>query len=96
MYCTRKSATCCYCGSKTILTLDGVRHELKCSNCGAPLSRMKALRVDHMGEAVLPKGKKAKQASQPRFETPGKKKKKRKGVAHRLFDAAEDIFDLFD
>lgn len=96
MYRTRKSATCCYCGSKTVLTLDAARHELKCTNCGAPLSRMKALRVDHVGETVSPKGKTAKKARALALEKPRQKKKKRKGVTHRLFDAAEDLFDLFD
>lgn len=78
------------------MTLGGTtRHELKCSDCGAPLSRMKALRVEHAGDVGKPKGKKAKTTSLP-YEKPKKKKKKSKGMAHRLFDAAEDIFDLFD
>jgi hypothetical protein len=95
MYRIQKSATCCYCGSKALLTLDEQRHELKCSNCGAPLSRMKSLRVDHVGDGAKVKGKKAKKAAPSPFDKP-KKKKKRKGMTHRLFDAAEDIFDIFD
>lgn len=92
MYYTQKSATCCYCGSKTVLTLGGTtRHELKCSACGAPLSRMKAL---HKTQEPV-KGKKDFQAKLPRPKK-SKKKKKRKSTAHRLFDMAEDIFDIFD
>lgn len=96
MYRTRKSATCCYCGSKAILSLDEARHELKCSSCGAPLSRMKSLRVDHGEDGSPANGKKAKSTYRSKPDKPKKKKKKRKSTAHRLFDAAEDIFDLFD
>jgi len=39
-----KVATCCYCGTRAALVLRGKeRHELACSSCGAPLSRMKML-----------------------------------------------------
>ena len=42
-----KIATCCYCGSRAALVLKGkVRHELACSNCGAPLHEMKMLRTE--------------------------------------------------
>lgn len=56
---------------------------------------MKSLRVDHVGDGAKVKGKKAKKAAPSPFDKP-KKKKKRKGMTHRLFDAAEDIFDIFD
>ncbi|MCA0042016.1 hypothetical protein LA304_00785 [Celeribacter sp. ASW11-22] len=96
MYRTQKSATCCYCGTKTVLTLGGeTRHELKCSACGAPLSRMKALHKVHVEDSFRVKGKKPKKASQPKLSKK-KKQKKRKSTAHRLFDIAEDVFDLFD
>lgn len=95
MYYTQKSATCCYCGSKTVLTLGGTtRHELKCSACGAPLSRMKALHKPQ--EPLTVKGKKNFQAKLAGPKKTSKKKKKRKSTAHRLFDMAEDIFDIFD
>lgn len=87
MYRTQKSATCCYCGTKSVLSLsDGVRHELKCSACGAPLSRMKSLRQDHIQDAYTTKGKKSK----------SRKKKKRKSAMHQFFDLAEDVLDIFD
>lgn len=39
-----KIATCCYCGARAALELRGKhRHELSCSQCGAPLRRMKSL-----------------------------------------------------
>ncbi|XOY55465.1 MAG: hypothetical protein ACMUJK_11980 [Rhodobacterales bacterium] len=39
-----KIATCCYCGTRAALVLRGHdRHELSCSNCGAPLHVMKML-----------------------------------------------------
>ena len=98
-----KIATCCFCGSTTVLTLEQGRHELSCSNCGAPLRNLKMLPVG-------PK-KKAKSVShQPevrRFpekpkavaykKSKPRKAKKRKGwfkdLAEELFDVVEDIFD---
>ncbi len=39
-----KIATCCYCGTRAVLALKGeVRHELACTKCGAPLSKIKML-----------------------------------------------------
>ena len=39
-----KIATCCYCGTKAVLVLRGKdKHELACSNCGAPLRALKML-----------------------------------------------------
>jgi len=94
MYRTHKSATCCYCGSKTVLSFgQGARHELQCKACGAPLSRLKARRTDHVEDPFIVSGKKRP----PPERGPKKKKKKnQKSIAHRLFDAAEDVFDLFD
>ncbi len=42
-----KVATCCYCGTRAALVLRGKeRHELACSNCGAPLHNLKMLRSE--------------------------------------------------
>ena len=96
MYRTQKSATCCYCGTKSVLTLDGARHELKCSACGAPLSKMKVLKTAHVEDAYTV-GKTAKQKKPKSFPKKTKhKKKKKKSFAYHLFDAAEDLFDIFD
>jgi dissimilatory sulfite reductase (desulfoviridin) alpha/beta subunit len=89
---TQKSATCCYCGAHTLLTLSGkTRHELKCTSCGAPLRRMKSLRKDHVVDPFTVHGKR-KEAPKGRH----KSRKKKKSMAHRLLDVAEDIFDIFD
>lgn len=103
-----KSATCCYCGSHTILTLsEGTRHELKCSDCGAPLSRMKSLRKDHVQDTYTVQGRRdhkpahaSKYGKAPSKTSSYKKKSKRKSFAARFFDVAEDlveeVFDIFD
>jgi len=41
---SRKIATCCYCGTRSVLVFDRARHELACAACGAPLHDMKAMR----------------------------------------------------
>jgi hypothetical protein len=71
----------------------GARHELQCKACGAPLSRLKALHTDHVKDPFIVSGKKRPSPEQARKK---KGKKKQKSIAHRLFDAAEDVFDLFD
>ena len=42
---SRKIATCCYCGTRSVLVFDRARHELACAACGAPLHDMKAMPV---------------------------------------------------
>lgn len=83
----QKIATCCYCGTKAALVLRGTdHHELTCSSCGAPMSRMKSIKaevpdpVHHYAKA--PKVKKAK-----------KKKSKQKKLLDFAFDVLDDIFD---
>ncbi|MBU2866099.1 hypothetical protein [Pacificibacter marinus] len=94
-----KSATCCYCGTHTVLTLAGkTRHELQCTSCGAPLRRMKSLRTDHVIDPFTVQGthkakpKRSKEKSKDR----NKSRKRKKSIAYRLMDVAEDIFDIFD
>ena len=99
-----KIATCCYCGARAALVLRGrERHELACSNCGAPLHDMKMLRADRAGarETVRPSpvrtGPMAEPARMPKFDPRRRKVKKRKGLGRRIleeaFDFVEDIFD---
>ncbi|WP_043871264.1 hypothetical protein [Celeribacter indicus] len=96
MFRSHKSATCCYCGTRTLLTLGGqAQHELKCAACGAPLSRLKALREDHVEDAFTVRGKKRSHPVGPQKKK-AKKGKRRKSTAHRLFDLAEEVFDIFD
>ena len=99
-----KIATCCYCGSRSMLTLAGrVQHHLACSSCGAPLSRMKAIRTEPEG----PRPKHARIPRQPASGFPAprpadevRRPKRRKPLVKRLLDriedAVEDIADLFD
>ena len=99
-----KIATCCYCGTRAALRLsEGQRHELQCSNCGAPLHAMKMLRT---APEPGPKTVSAPRTPKPRKERPiqdfgwsktAKKKKKKKSLGRRalseLWDVVEDIFD---
>ena len=99
---TPKIATCCYCGTRAALTLTGkVRHELACSTCGAPLHEMKMLRSDAVGNPEFvrrsPNGPVRDQRSKSSYKG---KRRKQKSLSQRfleeVFDAAEDIFDIFD
>ncbi|AXI45988.1 hypothetical protein C1J03_08130 [Sulfitobacter sp. SK012] len=90
-----KITTCCHCGTRAVLRLDGVRHTLSCDSCGAPLSRMKALPMAPKFQKITishqlpPKRKKSKKV----------KKTRRfygrwlKNVAEDVFDFVEDVFD---
>ncbi len=102
-----KIATCCYCGTRAALVLAGrVRHELACSNCGAPLHELKKLPVDTHGdrELVKPSPVRGDRRTSKGHRARRKKPKTRKGLKGFLLakvaDAAEDIlddvFDIFD
>ena len=101
---TPKIATCCYCGTRAALSLRGnERHELACSNCGAPLHEMKMLRTAAVESrdqkrSMPTRGQTSKQGDWDQRRR--KKKKKTKSLKRRffeeVFDAAEDIFDIFD
>ena len=93
----RKIATCCYCGSRTLLTLRGrVQHQLACSVCGAPLSAMKALRLEP--EAPPRHRPAAPPPARPRGEAPRRKRRKpfAKRALDRIEDIVEDILDILD
>ncbi|PWJ13258.1 hypothetical protein [Jannaschia seohaensis] len=89
-----KVATCCYCGARTTLrptAQDG--HGLACGSCGAPLTRMKALRPEQAQAA-------ARHPTAPHpmpMKPPKKKRKKKKSLFHKLakevWDEIEEIFD---
>lgn len=95
----QKIATCCYCGTRAALVLRGKdRHELACSNCGAPLHDLKMLRRDHDGRAGLVKPSRLRGAPQPQQ---GSRKprhgKRRKGLKRRILEEAWDLLeDIFD
>ena len=100
----RKIATCCFCGTRAALVLAGEeRHELSCSNCGAPLHNLKTLPISSVrsaAPAATPTRPKAKsRPEKPKAVTRklAKKPKKRKSLARKamseLWDFVEDIFD---
>ncbi len=97
---TPKIATCCYCGTRAALVLHGKeRHELACSNCGAPLHEMKMLRSDAVGDRELVRPSPIRQEAG--YARRKRKKKKTKSLSQRfmeeVWDVAEDIFDeIFD
>ena len=85
-----KIATCCYCGSRTMLKPTARHgHELACGSCGAPLHQMKWLkspqpRVKH----AAPSAKKSK--------APRKRKQPKplwRRALEEVWDEIEDIFD---
>ncbi len=93
----QKIATCCYCGTRAALELrGGARHELACSNCGAPLHELKRLKSHALG---------AREVTRPMVERRSTKrdkprKKRKRSLSQRfmseLWDTAEDLFDIFD
>ena len=94
-----KIATCCYCGSRAALTLAGrERHELACSNCGAPLHAMKMLKAPEPVRVQRERNYGRNPRVKPK---PHRKKKRSKSMSQRflseIWDVAEDVFDdLFD
>ena len=99
-----KIATCCYCGTKAALVLRGQeRHELTCSNCGAPLHAMKMLPPQPSQTAAPARQTKRKRVEKyPEYSRDRpKKRKKSKGFGRRvmseLWDVVEDVVDeIFD
>ena len=87
-----KIATCCYCGTRAALRLRGrERHELACSNCGAPLHELKMLKAPERPKVHR------KERSKPKE----RRKKRGRSLSQRflseIWDVAEDIFDdIFD
>ena len=101
-----KIATCCYCGTKAALVLRGKdRHELTCSNCGAPLRALKMLPV-HSDRSTGPAAPLARPTlgahrHPERQVCRPKKRSNKKGLGRRmlsgLWDVLEDVVDeVFD
>ena len=96
-----KIATCCYCGTRAALVFRGKeRHELACSNCGAPLHELKMLRSDAVGERELVRPSPVRNHDGRRINRNTKTKSKRrrkKGLAYKVFEEAWDVLeDIFD
>lgn len=99
---TPKIATCCYCGTRAALSLRGrERHELSCSNCGAPLHEMKMLRADVSRDRDRDRDGGRSSKRYQSYGRPKRPRKKQKSLAQRFmgeaWDLAEDLFDeIFD
>ena len=98
---TTKIATCCYCGTRTMLKLTAREgHELACGRCGAPLHEMKALKQQspkpqkRAPDRPAPYRDRDDDDRRPQKKA---KKKRRKPLWSRAleeaFDFVEDIFD---
>ena len=90
---TTKIATCCYCGSRTVLQLtarDG--HELACGSCGAPLHYMKpikqSVKQSRKAEVKQKRGGGSNQR-RDRFDHDDRKRRKkpRKSMWKKAFEA---------
>lgn len=98
-----KIATCCFCGSKTMLKPDSGRHELGCANCGAPLRNLKMLpkapetakpAVSHQPSVRrFPEKARTVQAGMVKPKKSKKRKTWLKSIAEEVFDLVEDVFD---
>lgn len=100
-----KVGTCNYCGTRAALVLRGdKRHELACSNCGAPLHDLKFMpkQPEPAQPSAARKSHRAFPASShqramSKRDKPGKKHKKKKskvaGLWGDIWDIVEDIID---
>ncbi len=99
-----KIATCCYCGTRAALVLRGKsRHELACSNCGAPLHVLKMLPIGPeraTAPAATPARSTPKKRQEYREDRKIKRPKKRRKTKNfgrkmlsELWDVIEDVFD---
>tara|TARA_A100000171_G_C2072176_1_gene115273 strand:- start:330 stop:647 length:318 start_codon:yes stop_codon:yes gene_type:complete len=104
---TTKIATCCYCGSRTLLKPTARHgHELACGRCGAPLHEMKAMPVQERKAIAKPVKRSPQPVARYRHDDdddddwddrPRRRRKRRKPLWSRAleeaFDFVEDIFD---
>ncbi|MDX8348317.1 hypothetical protein SLH49_09990 [Cognatiyoonia sp. IB215446] len=103
-----KITTCCYCGTRAALVLRGKeRHELTCSNCGAPIHAMKMLPKDAQpkrGKVTKHGYKETKKYHRDYDDDYARRPKKRRKsksfgrkVMSGLWDVMEEIVDeVFD
>ncbi|MBK0398622.1 hypothetical protein H0I76_05440 [Limibaculum sp. M0105] len=95
-------ATCCYCGSRSILPSGGRRERLVCHGCGAPIRVLEILGArDAPGRRpAVPHPAERPGAHQAKDRAVRRKKGKRKpGLIARLgrvLDDLDDILDIFD
>ena len=97
-----KIATCCYCGSRTVLRLRGKdRHELACASCAAPLHDLKMFPVapDRATAPAATPARPTRTKDHDRKHSPSRPARRRH-IGHlarriwvELWDELEDIFD---
>ncbi|MBF9031649.1 hypothetical protein HKCCE3408_14705 [Rhodobacterales bacterium HKCCE3408] len=91
---TTKIATCCYCGSRTVLELTARGgHELACGSCGAPLHVMKALKQTSE-RAAGPR--RPEPRHRPDLAGPARRRKPKKSRKSGWKRAMEEVFDVLD
>lgn len=94
-----KLITCCYCGARDVMRVaKGERRTLTCLTCGAPMRKMEVVKS---GAELPPRAATPDRINKHRKQgwheaAHKKKKKRRKGVFAKLFDEAEDLFDIGD
>ena len=97
-----KIATCCYCGSRTVLRLRGKdRHELSCASCAAPLHDLKMFPVvsDRATAPSAAPARPTRTHDQYRKASPHRPGRYRhigqlaRKVWAEIWDELEDIFD---
>jgi len=90
-----KIATCCYCGSRTMLKPTARHgHELACGSCGAPLHEMKWLKAPKVRQASTTR---SENAPLPHKKHASRKRKQRKPLWRRALEEAwDEIEDIFD
>jgi len=89
-----KIATCCYCGTRSVLKLCGTeRHELSCGACGAPLSSMKAIPVGVRDEVKPSRKRASPHVKRSKYKPKKRRKSFWRWAAEEIWEEIEDIFD---
>lgn len=103
-----KIATCCYCGTRSVLSFAAasgaasgpMQHELSCSSCGAALRNLKPIKLERREPAKARPS--PRELERRRGQRPAKPKAKRRSkrrtpsfwrLVSEVFDEIEDIFD---
>lgn len=94
-----KIGTCCYCGTRALLSLEGTtRHELACASCGAPLHNLKQLKQPSVeARPARAMGRPKAKATVKRTKTKKvEKPRKKRGWGYWIREAIDEIEDIFD
>ncbi len=97
-----KIATCCYCGTRSVLRLRGKhQHELSCANCGAPLRALKNLPREQINAPTKPAPPVKHVTADKRRKKPKRSMPSRRRLFAKMWDELEDVIEdafeeLFD